>query len=469
MADADGFLRIGRRSVPLRAPSVRVGDDRELLEAVPTPHAEEQAGRCMRCGVPFCHDRCPLHNLIPEWNALVAAGDWRRAYERLAATNSFPEFTARLCPAPCEPACVLEISDEAVTIKQIERSIIDVAFERRWVRPRAAATATGRRVAVVGSGPAGLAAAQQLRAVGHDVTVYERADRPGGLLRYGIPDFKMAKGVLDRRLSLLEREGVGFVTGCEVGVDVAAHELDVDAIVLAVGAERQRDLAIPGRQLDGVVDAMTYLTGQNRRVAGETGAPALSARGRDVVIIGAGDTAADCLGNAHRERAASVVELSLYPEPPGERPEHNRWPDPPLVLHVSSAHAEGGRREWDVVATRFLGDSSLEELEIVSVRVEGAGATRVVTPIAGTTRRIPCQLALLAIGFEGVRRQPLLEQLGLGAATTRLGIEPTGERPVVVAAGDAVTGAALVVTAIADGRRAAAACARRLQPEPVAR
>jgi glutamate synthase (NADPH) small chain len=424
----------------------------------------------MGCGVAFCHHYCPLHNVIPEWAELVQRGDWVRAHERLEATNNFPEFTGRLCPAPCESACVLELGDEAVSIKEIEVAIADVAFDRGLVVPHPAPRRSGRVVAIVGSGPAGLAAAQQLNAVGHRVTVYERAERLGGLLRYGIPDYKMDKALIDRRLGLLAREGVSFEPGCDVGVDLTVETLCAgsDAVVLALGAERPRELRVAGRALGGVEWAMSYLVQQNRRVAGEpVDGPVISARGRRVVIIGAGDTATDCLGNAHREGAASVTELSLYPEAPAERGGIGRWPAPPLVLSMTPAHEEGGTRDWSVLVTGFRGARSLEAVDIVRVDVTGTGRRRVVTTRPGTEASLPCDLALLAIGFEGVRPQPLLAGLGvstLGDGTltaSPAAAVPAG--PIVVCAGDAVTGAALVVTAIADGRRAAVECDRRLR------
>jgi len=457
------FLELGRRTMPKRAVDERVNDYAEVPEPVTPEHASTQAARCMGCGVAFCHHYCPLHNVIPEWNELVRAGDWARAHERLAATNNFPEFTGRLCPAPCEAACVLELTDEAVTIKEIEVAIADEAFARGWVVPRPPQRRTGRVVAVVGSGPAGLAAAQQLNAAGHAVTVYERAERLGGLLRYGIPDYKMDKALIDRRVGVLAREGIAFEPGCEVGVDLSVEALcaGVDAVVLAVGAERPRELGVPGRALRGVEWAMSYLVQQNRRVAGDpvVGAP-ISAHDRRVVIIGGGDTATDCLGNAHREHAASVTELSLYPEPPAVAEGSGYWPEAPLVLSMTPAHQEGGVRDWSVLVTAFRGSGRVETVEVVRVDVHGSGPGRVVVPRPGTEASVPCDLALLAIGFEGVRPQGLFDGLGVRVADGTLG---TGALcgvggPLVVAAGDAVTGAALVVTAIADGRRAALAC-----------
>jgi glutamate synthase (NADPH) small chain len=459
MATGPVFLEQPRRTMAKRPVQERVGDYAEVPLKVTEEHASTQARRCMGCGVAFCHHYCPLHNVIPEWNDLVARDDWARAADRLAATNNFPEFTGRLCPAPCEDACVLELSDEAVSIKEIELAIAEEAFARGTVVPKPPARRTGRVVAVVGSGPAGLAAAQELARAGHSVTVFERADRLGGLLRYGIPDYKMDKALIDRRLALLVAEGVCFEVGCEVGVDLALDELHADAVVLAIGAESPRDLDVPGRHLDGVGFAMPYLVQQNRRVAGlEVREPVVTARGRHVVIIGGGDTASDCLGNAHRELAASVRELSIYPEPPSTELGATRWPAAPVILSMTPAHHEGGTRQWQVQVTAFLGSDRVEAVEVVRVHVEGSGPTRTVRPIAGTESRLPCDLALLAIGFEGVTRSALTMGRAFG---TQGALAPDGtgatEGPLVIAAGDAVTGAALVVTAIADGRRAASA------------
>ncbi|MBJ7608805.1 MAG: glutamate synthase subunit beta [Candidatus Dormibacteraeota bacterium] len=462
------FLEIPRRTSPYRAVGERVRDHGELIHPLPLAAVETQAARCMDCGVPFCHNACPLNNLIPEWNELARRGDWLGALENLETTNNFPEFTGRLCPAPCEPACVLAIDGEPVSIKEIERTAIDTAFAHGWVRPQPPAFRTGRSVAVVGSGPAGLAAAQQLNRAGHRVVVYERADRPGGLLRYGIPDFKMHKSVLDRRLDLLSAEGVCFECGYDCGVDIDGSELlsRHDAVVLAVGAEQPRDVEIPGRHLDGVHLAMPYLTGQNRRVAGDPAA-VVSATGRNVVIIGGGDTASDCLGDSHREASASVQQLVIYPEPPQRRPDHNPWPEWPLVLRSHAAHEEGGVRAFGLEVLEFDGDDSGRVRGITVVEVDRggeAGTTRGLVRRAGTERRIDADLVFLAIGFAGVRPSPLFEQLGVGIeANGRISVDAElRAAPVVVAAGDAVIGAALVVNAIADGRRAAASCHRLL-------
>ncbi|GAC1343376.1 MAG: glutamate synthase subunit beta [Candidatus Dormibacteria bacterium] len=461
------FLEIPRKTSPYRAVQERVRDHGELIHYLPLAAVETQAARCMDCGVPFCHHACPLNNLIPEWNEMARRGDWRSAVENLESTNNFPEFTGRLCPAPCEPACVLAIGGDAVSIKEIERTAIDTAFSRGWIRPQPPAHRTGVSVAVVGSGPAGLAAAQQLNRAGHRVVVYERADRPGGLLRYGIPDFKMDKAVLDRRLELLSAEGVSFECDVDCGADLSGQELlgRHDAVVLAVGAEQARDVELPGRQLDGIHLAMPYLTGQNRRVAGDPTAQ-ISAAGRDVVIVGGGDTASDCLGDSHREACASVHQLVIYPEPPRERPASNPWPAWPVVLRSHAAHEEGGVRAFGREVLGFEGDEAgrVRGITVVEVdRAEGAGGNRGLVRRSGTEHRIDADLVLLAIGFAGVRPSPLFDQLGVAVTGGRVSVDD-GLRaaPVVVAAGDAVLGAALVVNAIAQGRHAAASCDRLL-------
>ncbi len=469
------FLDVPRRTSPYRPVAERVRDHRELIQPLPLAAVEAQAGRCMDCGVPFCHNACPLNNLIPEWNGLARVGDWRGASDNLATTNNFPEFTGWLCPAPCEPACVLAIGADAVSIKEIERTTIETAFANGWIRPEPPAFRSGHSVAVVGSGPAGLAAAQQLNRAGHRVVVYERADRPGGLLRYGIPDFKMTKDLLDRRLDLLGAEGISFECDYDCGVDLAGGELlgRHDAVVLAVGAERGRDVELPGRHLDGIHLAMDYLTGQNRRVAGEP-ADVISAAGRDVVIIGGGDTASDCLGDSHREACASVQQLVIYPEPPRVRPSSNPWPQWPLVLRTHAAHEEGGVRAFGVEVIGFEGDDRgrVRGIAVVDVdRVTGPVVTaRGLTRRPGTERVIPADLVLLAIGFSGVRPSPLFEQLGVDLVDeARIAVDHRLRAGrVVVAAGDAVMGAALVVDAIAAGRRAAAECDRLLQETPQA-
>ncbi|HEY2443708.1 MAG TPA: glutamate synthase subunit beta [Streptosporangiaceae bacterium] len=475
MADPKGFLTTPRETPARRPADVRITDWREVYTEFGHGPLERQAGRCMDCGIPFCHQGCPLGNLIPEWNDLVWRGDWRDAAERLHATNNFPEFTGRLCPAPCESACVLGINADPVTIKQVEVEIIDRAWAEGWAGPQPpspAARAVGRRVAVIGSGPAGLAAAQQLTRAGHRVTVYERADRPGGLLRYGIPEFKLEKRHVDRRLSQMLAEGTAFRCGVRVGIDVPIDELWSlsDAIVLAGGATVPRDLPVPGRELAGIHQAMEYLPLANRAVtaaaerpASAAGEPAISARGLDVVIIGGGDTGADCLGTAHRQGAASVTQLEILPRPPDARAGHQPWPTYPMIYRVSAAHEEGGQRMYAVSTREFRGDAAgrvsglqLVEVELTAGRFE---------PVAGTERVLPCQLVLLALGFTGPEREPLLSGLGVDL-DARGNVARDGSYassvPGVFVAGDMGRGQSLIVWAIAEGRSAAAAVDRYL-------
>ncbi len=460
MADPTGFLKHGRQLPGRRPVELRLQDWREVYEPFPEPALRDQATRCMDCGIPFCHNGCPLGNLIPEWNDLVRRGDWDEAMDRLHATNNFPEFTGRLCPAPCESACVLGISDDPVSIKQVEVSIVDRAWEEGRVRPVTASERTGKRVAVVGSGPAGLAAAQQLTRAGHEVVVYERADRVGGLLRYGIPEFKMEKHVLDRRLKQMETEGTRFVTSCTVGVDVSAEELrsSYDAVVLAAGATAGRDLPVEGRELSGIHLAMEYLEPSNRVQEGDLRAPTISAAGKHVVIIGGGDTGADCLGTAHRHGAASVTQLEIMPKPPETRAESTPWPTWPLMYRVSSAHEEGGERVFSVSTKRFLGDEAGRVRTQVLVEVEMAGGRPVEKE--GTERELPAELVLLAMGFTGAERGPLLEQLGVEidargnvARTEHWATDVDG----VFVCGDMGRGQSLIVWAIAEGRACASA------------
>lgn len=474
MADPQGFLRIAKREAGKRPVAERVHDWREIYAAQsPAERAaevSEQATRCMDCGIPFCHSGsagCPLGNLIPEWNDLVRRGRWRAAGERLHATNNFPEFTGRLCPAPCESACVLSLADAqttgSVTIKRIEQAIADIAWESGTVVPSPPMIATGYKIAVVGSGPAGLAAAQQLTRAGHEVTVYERDDRLGGLLRYGIPEFKMEKSVLDQRLVQLRAEGTRFVTDCEVGVDLTVEQLreQCDAVVLAIGALRARDnRAVEGRDLEGIHLAMEHLVTSNRECAGD-GPARITAKGKHVVIIGGGDTGADCLGTAHRQGARSVTQLDYHPELPRERNEDTGpWPSWPLVLRTSPAHAEGGIRRYQVAVQRFLGDRNghVRAMVLAEVRVHpGADGQRIIEPI-GEEIELPCDLALFAIGFEGVDLGPLLD--GYGLTPTKRGVLSCGpdwqtKAPGVFVCGDAHRGASLVVWAIAEGRSVA--------------
>ncbi len=469
MADPKGFLKTARQTPARRPVDVRIQDWREVYTDFGRGELERQAGRCMDCGIPFCHNGCPLGNLIPEWNDLVRTGDWHAAAERLHATNNFPEFTGRLCPAPCESACVLGINADPVTIKQVEVEIIDRAWAEGWVppqRPSAAASAAGRRVAVVGSGPAGLAAAQQLTRAGHAVTVYERSDRPGGLLRYGIPEFKLEKRHLDRRLVQMLAEGTVFRCGVRVGVDVTVDRLrdEFDAIVLAGGATVARGLPVPGADLSGVHQAMEFLPLANRAVAdglsggGALREPAISARGRNVVIIGGGDTGADCLGTVLRQGAASVTQLEIMPRPPEHRPDSQPWPTYPMIYRVSSAHEEGGERVYAVSTQEFLGDGDgrVRALRLVEVESPAGGFA----PVPGTERELPCELALLAMGFTGADRDGLLTSLGVEfdqrGNVARDGSYATSV-PGVFVAGDMGRGQSLIVWAIAEGRSAAAA------------
>ncbi|MDO3687112.1 glutamate synthase subunit beta [Micromonospora sp. C28ISP2-4] len=476
MPDPNGFLRYDRRLPARRPVPVRISDWREVYPPAGEELIREQATRCMDCGIPFCHDGCPLGNRIPDWNDLVRTGNWDAAVESLHATNNFPEFTGRLCPAPCEAACVLGLGgQQPVTIKQVEVEIADAAVAGDGLRPRPASAPTGRSVAVVGSGPAGLAAAQQLARAGHTVTVYERDDAIGGLLRYGIPDFKLEKQHIDKRLAQLTAEGVRFRTGVEVGVDVTAERLraEHDAVLLACGALQGRDTpATPGRALRGVHQAMAHLVAANRVVAAAgAGRPALAtlpdgtpidAAGKHVVIIGGGDTAADCLGVAHRQGAAGVHQLDLYPQPPTERDAaRDPWPTWPWLLRNYPAHEEGGERVFAVAVQEFVDDGTgqVRAVRIAEVTVEKVDGRRIVTPLPGSEREIPADLVLLAIGFEGTEEQPLLAQFGVsrnarGAVDARPDWQAADG---VFVAGDMHRGASLIVWAIAEGRAAAAA------------
>ncbi|MCX4471064.1 glutamate synthase subunit beta [Micromonospora sp. NBC_01655] len=477
MPDPNGFLRYNRRLPARRPVPVRISDWREVYPPAGEELVREQATRCMDCGIPFCHDGCPLGNRIPDWNDLVRTGSWDAAVDSLHATNNFPEFTGRLCPAPCEAACVLGIGGGApVTIKQVEVEIADAAVARGGLDPHPAAAPTGRSVAVVGSGPAGLAAAQQLARAGHAVTVYERDDAIGGLLRYGIPDFKLEKQHIDRRIAQLAAEGVRFRTGVNVGVDVTAEQLREahDAVLLACGALQGRDTPeTPGRELRGVHQAMTHLVAANRVVAAAGGGrPALAvlpdgtpidAAGKHVVIIGGGDTAADCLGVAHRQGAAGVHQLDLYPEPPHSRDAgRDPWPTWPWILRNYPAHEEGGDRVFAAAVQEFVDDGTgqVKSVRIAEVTVEKRDGRRIVTPLPGSERELPADLVLLAIGFEGTERQPLLEQFGVarnarGAIDARPDWQTDADG--VFVAGDMHRGASLIVWAIAEGRAAAAA------------
>ncbi|SNT53642.1 glutamate synthase (NADPH/NADH) small chain [Asanoa hainanensis] len=467
MPDPQGFLHHERRLPERRPVPVRIQDWREVYPSADDGLIREQASRCMDCGIPFCHQGCPLGNRIPDWNDLVRTGQWASAAESLHATNNFPEFTGRLCPAPCEASCVLSIAGGAsVTIKQVEVEIANRAFDLGLVTPQPAGHASGKRVAVVGSGPAGLAAAQQLARAGHAVTVFERDDQIGGLMRFGIPDFKLEKSHIDRRLAQLEAEGVVFETGVNVGVDVTADQLraEYDAVLLAAGALLSRDTpATPGRGLRGVHLAMEHLVPANRVAAGLQATTPVDAAGKHVVIIGGGDTAADSLGVAHRQGAAAVYQLDLYPEPPAVRDEaRDPWPTWPWILRNYPAHEEGGARDFAVGVQEFVhdGTGAVRAVRIAEVEVTKVDGQRRIHPKPGTERELPADLVLLAIGFDGTEPQPLLDQLGIarnarGAVDARPDWQ-TGTDGVFVA-GDMHRGASLIVWAIAEGRAAASA------------
>jgi glutamate synthase (NADPH/NADH) small chain len=464
--DPNGFLRYERQLPERRPVPVRIRDYKEVYPPASEELIRDQATRCMDCGIPFCHDGCPLGNRIPDWNDLVRVGDWKTVSEVAHATNNFPEFTGRLCPAPCEAACVLAITNEPVTIKQVESEIANHAFDLGYVVPQPAPVPSGRSVAVVGSGPAGLAAAQQLARAGHAVTVYERDDAIGGLLRYGIPDFKLEKVHIDRRLEQMRAEGVQFRTSVDVGVDITAEQLREahDAVLLACGALAGRDTPeTPGRHLNGVHLAMEHLVPANRVVAGLQDSTPIDAAGKHVLIIGGGDTGADCLGVAHRQGAAAVVQLDNYPRPPQNRAgERDPWPTWPWVLRNYPAHEEGGERVFAVAVLEFVDDGAgnVRAARIAEVTVERRDGRRVVVPKPGTEQEIRADLVLLAIGFEGTEQQPLLEQFGVernrrGAVDARRDWQTSTDG--VFVAGDMHRGASLIVWAIAEGRSAAAA------------
>ncbi len=463
MGKPTGFLEYPRSKQKTRPVAERLHDYREVYHAVPLQVLREQGARCMDCGVPFCHQGCPLGNLIPDWNDLVFRDQWRMAIDRLHATNNFPEFTGTLCPAPCEASCVLGINNDPVTIKAIEQAIVDRAWSEGWITPQPPKTLTGKRVAIVGSGPAGLAAAQQLRRAGHDVTVFERADRIGGLLRYGIPDFKMEKWRLDRRLDQMRDEGVLFEAGVNVGVDLTPAKLlaEFDAICLAGGATQARDLPIPGRELRGIHLAMDFLPLQNKRVAGDA-VPLhefTSAKNQHVIIIGGGDTGADCLGTVHRQGAASVHQFEIVPRPPDQRASGNPWPQWWNTFKITSAHEEGGTREYAISTTKFVGENGrVAALETVEVELRAEAGKMQFLPKPGSERVYRADLVLLAMGFVGPERKGLLE--GLGVDFDRLGnvecdLDRRTSQAKVYAAGDMARGQSLIVWAIAEGRHAA--------------
>ena len=464
MGKVTGFIEIQRIKQPSRPVAERVHDWNEVYLPYPTQALREQGARCMDCGIPFCHQGCPLGNLIPDWNDLVYRDRWQAAIDRLHSTNNFPEFTGRLCPAPCEGSCVLGINDDAVTIKGIEVSIIDRAFDEGWVTPQPPLARTEKKIAIVGSGPAGLAAADQLNRAGHWVTVFEKADRIGGLLRYGIPEFKMEKRFLNRRLDIMEAEGVVFRTGANVGPDVPVADIrrDFDAILLAGGAGTPRDLNVPGRELTGIHFAMEFLTLQNQRCEGDIIADDrfISAKGKHVIIIGGGDTGADCLGTVHRQACASVHQFELMPRPPETRAPGNPWPEWPNIFRVSGAHEEGGERVYSVSTDRFSGDDAghVRALHGNTVKLVRENGRTTFVPVPGSEFEMRADLVLLAMGFLGPERGPLVDDLGV--RLTDRGNVWRDERwmtnvPGVFTAGDMQRGQSLIVWAIAEGRSAA--------------
>jgi glutamate synthase (NADPH) small chain len=461
MADPKGFLKDGREVATRRPVTERLGDWNEVypggIGKALLPIITKQAGRCMDCGIPFCHQGCPLGNIIPEWNDLVWRNDWEGAIERLHATNNFPEFTGRLCPAPCETACVLGINQDPVTIKNVEVAIIDKAWDSGFVRPQPPEWLSGKTVAVIGSGPAGLAAAQQLTRAGHTVAVYERADKIGGLLRYGIPEFKMEKAHLDKRLDQMRREGTVFRAGVDVGSELTGEQLRerYDAVVLAIGATAARDLPVPGRELGGIHQAMEFLPQGNRAALGESVEGQILATGKNVVIIGGGDTGADCLGTSHRQGAASITQLEIMTQPTEQRPAGQPWPTYPMLFRVSSAHEEGGDRVYAVSTTEFLGDADghVRALKVTDVDAK-------FQPVPGTEREIPAELVLFAMGFTGPETAGVVEQLGCELderGNVKRDLTYTSSVDGVFVAGDAGRGQSLIVWAIAEGSAAAAA------------
>lgn len=469
MGKPTGFIEFNREAPKKIDPEERIQHYREFVAPYTEEKLNQQAARCMNCGVPFCHSGCPLGNIIPEFNDAVYRKNWQEAYEILTSTNNFPEFTGRICPAPCESACVLGINQPPVSIEEIEKHIIEIAFEKGYVEPKAPLVRTGKKIAVIGSGPAGLAAAAQLNQAGHQVIVYERDAHPGGLLRYGIPDFKLEKWVVERRISLMEKEGILFRCGVEVGKDTSINDLlrEYQAIVLAGGSTIPRDLNIPGRQLKGVHFAMEFLKQQNQRVSGETiPIEDISAQGKQVVVIGGGDTGSDCVGTSNRQGAAGVTQFELLPQPPAHRTERMPWPTYPMILKTTSSHEEGVQRQWATATKAFIGDEAgnLKALRIVDLqwKMKGDGTYAGFEEVAGSEREIPCGLALLAMGFVAPRQEGLLQQLDIelderGNVKAAEGKYQTSI-PKIFTAGDMRRGQSLVVWAISEGRE----CARKV-------
>ncbi len=469
MGKVTGFKELGRITPTRRDSAARVGDWQEIYSAWPDQQSRAQASRCMDCGVPFCNSGCPLGNLIPEWNDLVYHGDWQEAINRLHATNNFPEFTGRICPAPCEGACTLAINSDSVTIEMIEKAISERAWQEGWIKPEPPATRTGKTVAVVGSGPAGLAAAQQLNRAGHTVTVFERSEYLGGLLALGIPEFKLEKAVVDRRLTQMEAEGVVFRTSTNVGVDISHEELlsQFDAVCLAGGSTMPRDLPIPGRELDGIHFAMDFLTQQNRKLKGQEFSPeeSITAEDRNVVIIGGGDTGADCLGTSHRQLAKNIVQIEIMPRPPEHRVDSNPWPQWPMVFRTSSAHEEGGDRDYNVLTKRFVDDGNGRVVRLDCVRIEWVpaegGGRPIMREVPESEFSLDADLVLLAMGFLHPQHDGLLDDLkveydSLGNVKTDVMMKSSVDK--VFACGDLQKGQSLIVHAIASGR----ICARAI-------
>ncbi|HLT07958.1 MAG TPA: glutamate synthase subunit beta [Cyclobacteriaceae bacterium] len=461
MGEKEGFIKYKREMPSSRFPKDRINDYREIYEPVKIETVNRQAARCMDCGVPFCHHGCPLGNIIPEFNDKVYNNEWEEAFHILRSTNNFPEFTGRICPAPCEASCVLGINKDPVTIELIEKEIAEQAYKHGFVKPKANIQRTGKKVAVIGSGPAGLAAADQLNQAGHEVTLFEKDNKVGGLLRYGIPDFKLEKWVIDRRVEVMAQEGVKFVTNTEIGSSIKAEDIlhQFDAVVLSTGAQQPRDLNIPGRDSKGVYFAMEFLGRQNQVISGEIAENPIHAKGKHVIVIGGGDTGSDCIGTSHRHGAASVVQLELLPKPPQQRTQLNPWPEWPMTLRTSSSHEEGGERRWSVLTKEFTkdADGNVTGLKIVDIEWKEVNGRMQFFEIEGTEKVLPCDLAFLAIGYTGPKRNGLLESFGVGLLENSLPKSKNYQstQKGVFLAGDMRRGQSLVVWAIAEGRECA--------------